>query len=188
MSDSDSEMAKAVKDIPSAQPPTITVIPINFDMDSWDNEHDNEDLRRFHDDGLPVYAVLKDATFTPVFGSDEAKTFFNEKIKQFNTEMRRSYREFITTESKIYVDSATEEIHKIWQETTKEIQSRNKDSSRTIVKLNERIRQLKEEWAKKYRRASNEPVRGSKEKNERCQERSRRRKNKTKKTAGTNTR
>ncbi|CAG2221708.1 unnamed protein product [Mytilus edulis] len=162
MSDSDSEMAKAVKDIPSAQPPTITVIPINFDMDSWDNEHDNEETkRRFQNDGLPVYAVLKDATFTPVFGSDEAKTFFNEKIKQFNTEMRRSYREFITTEAKIYVDSATEEIHKIWQETTKEIQSRNKDSSRTIVKLNERIRQLKEEWAKKYRRASNEPVRGN---------------------------
>ncbi|VDI78731.1 Hypothetical predicted protein [Mytilus galloprovincialis] len=43
MSDSDSEMAKAFKDIPSAQPPTITVIPINFDMDSWDNEDDNED-------------------------------------------------------------------------------------------------------------------------------------------------
>ncbi|CAC5424924.1 unnamed protein product [Mytilus coruscus] len=189
--DSDSEMAKAFKDIPSAQPPSITVIPINFDMDSWDNENDNEgetlidncvekidnllskrhhistlvrDLRRFQNDELPVYAVLKDASFSPIFGSDEAKTFFSGKIKQFNTEMRRSYREFITTESKIYVDSDTEEINKIWQETTKEIRSRNKDSSRTIVKLNERIRQLKEEWAEKYRRASFEPVRGSKEK------------------------
>ncbi|CAC5384550.1 unnamed protein product [Mytilus coruscus] len=157
--DSDSEIAKAFKDIPSAQPPSITVIPINFDMDSWDNENDNEgetlidnsvekidnllskrhhistlvrDLRRFQNDELPVYAVLKDASFSPIFGSDQAKTFFN---------------------------SATEEINKIWQETTKEIRSRNKDSSKTIVKLNERIRQLKEEWTEKYRRASYEPNR-----------------------------
>lgn len=37
-------MAKALKDSPIAYPPSVTVILINFDMDSWDNENDNDRL------------------------------------------------------------------------------------------------------------------------------------------------
>ncbi|CAC5393036.1 unnamed protein product [Mytilus coruscus] len=92
------------------------------------------DIRRFDRDTLPVYANIANATFSPRFGSDEASTFFKLKLQEFNS---------------TYADKLTTEVEQYWHKTSASI-----NNGASIVRLNDRVRSLKEKWADKYRQSA----------------------------------
>ncbi|CAC5420834.1 unnamed protein product [Mytilus coruscus] len=87
------------------------------------------DIRRFDRDTLPVYANIANATFSPRFGSDEASTFFKLKLQEFNSTVKLNFRENCNHSSSI-------------------------NNGASIVRLNDRVRSLKEKWADKYRQSA----------------------------------
>ncbi|CAC5406447.1 DCTN1 [Mytilus coruscus] len=168
-------------DIPCGQiPSNVKIVPINFDFDNLVNESCNSgnitdeinidrcidnmdntlakrhpivtllrDIRRFDRDTLPVYANINNATFSPRFGSDDASTFFKLKLQEFNSTVKLNFREFLTVSVKEYADKLTTEVEQYWHQTSASI---NNGSS--IVRLNDRVRSLKEKWADKYRQSA----------------------------------
>ncbi|CAG2217327.1 unnamed protein product [Mytilus edulis] len=162
-SESDTDIAdtinEGIKDeIPCGQiPSNVKIIPMNFNFDQLVNEScssgtitdwinidkciDNmdsalakrhpiltllRDIRRFDRDTLPVYANINNATFSPRFGSDDASTFFKLKVQEFNTE-----------------------VEKYWLETSAAI-----TNGSSVVRLNDRVRSLKDKWADNYRQSA----------------------------------
>ncbi|CAC5399746.1 unnamed protein product [Mytilus coruscus] len=168
-------------DIPCGQiPSNVKIVPINFDFDNLVNEScssgnltddinidrcidnmDNtlakrhpivtllSDIRRFDRDTLPVYANIANATFSPRFGSDEASTFFKLKLQEFNSTVKLNFREFLTIAVKEYADKLTTEVEQYWHKSSASI-----NNGASIVRLNDRVRSLKEKWADKYRQSA----------------------------------
>ncbi|CAC5371768.1 unnamed protein product [Mytilus coruscus] len=168
-SESDTDIVDAISggikdDIPCGQiPSNVKIVPINFDFDNLVNEScssgnitddinidrciDNMDntLAKRH----PIVTLLTNATFSPRFGSDEASTFFKLKLQEFNSTVKLNFREFLTIAVKEYADKLTTEVEQYWQKTSASI-----NNGASIVRLNDRVRSLKEKWADKYRQSA----------------------------------
>ncbi|CAG2207140.1 unnamed protein product [Mytilus edulis] len=173
---------EGIKDeIPCGQiPSNVKIIPMNFNFDQLVNEScssgtitdginidkciDNmdsalakrhpiltllRDIRRFDRDTLPVYANINNATFSPRFGSDDASTFFKLKVQEFNSNVKSNFREFLTVAVKEYADNLTAEVEKYWLETSAAI-----TNGSSVVRLNDRVRSLKDKWADNYRQSA----------------------------------
>lgn len=173
---------EGIKDeIPCGQiPSNVKIIPMNFNFDQLVNEScssgtitdginidkciDNmdsalakrhpiltllRDIRRFDRDTLPVYANINNATFSPRFGSDDASTFFKLKVQEFNSNVKSNFREFLTEAVKEYADNLTAEVEKYWLETSAAI-----TNGSSVVRLNDRVRSLKDKWADNYRQSA----------------------------------
>ena len=156
---------------------THRIIPISFNIEGLDGElNDNNglinecsgkiekllekrlyvanllrDLRKYEDDNLPIYARISPATFAPKFGSDEAANFFKEKMNNFTRDMRVKLRITATEATRELFNNFTEEMEKVWKEATGKIDLTKEGGHTTLRKLNEKVQNLKEKWANKYR-------------------------------------
>ena len=174
--DSDTEIANEHAKL-SQQLKNITVVPINFDLDpSFEGLTGNEklieeccakvdnllakrhpittlirDLRKYDAEKLPVYANVPKAVFAPKFGSEEALTFFREKLSQFNKNMKGDFLRFLTEASTELFKNFTQELELTWSNATKEFTSGNHEGGLYLRRLNDRVQGLKEKWTDRYR-------------------------------------
>ncbi|VDI73169.1 Hypothetical predicted protein [Mytilus galloprovincialis] len=109
------------------------------------------DLRKYEGDNLPIYARITTATFAPKFGSEEASSFFKEKMTTFTKTMRQTFRTSMIESPKELFDYFTAEMQKLWSEATEKIDMKRPGGHTTLRKFNEKIQRLQEKWAKKYR-------------------------------------
>ncbi|CAC5375420.1 unnamed protein product [Mytilus coruscus] len=105
------------------------------------------DLRKYEGDNLPMYARITTATFAPKFGSDEASSFFKEKMTTFTKTMRQTFRTSMIEATKELFDNFTAEMQKLWSEATEKIDIKRPGGHTTLRKFNERIQRLQEKWA-----------------------------------------
>ena len=153
-----------VMTIPCGGDSKIRIIPIDFDM-GLDEDLECEDdfvisdcvtninhvlkrrhfiatllrdLRRFSNDELPTYARFPKVSFAPQFGSEETEKYFRDEIANYNSKIRREFREEMIKTVKEYYDKLTEESRKIWQNASTIVSGKN------LTKLNEQVEKCKE--------------------------------------------
>ncbi|VDI23804.1 Hypothetical predicted protein [Mytilus galloprovincialis] len=108
------------------------------------------DLNQYNNDELPCYARIQEASFRPRLWSKETEHFFRERIRDFNKRMRTDLRQSMLQAADDYIIKNNSDCEKLWKKACDKIIDRN-----NIPKLNNKVQQMKEKWAKKYRNYAN---------------------------------
>ncbi|CAG2212620.1 unnamed protein product [Mytilus edulis] len=72
-----------------------------------------------------------------------------KNVQEFNSNVKSNLREFLTVAVKEYDDNLTAEVEKYWLETSAAI-----TNGSSVVRLNDRVRSLKDKWADNYRQSA----------------------------------
>ncbi|CAC5377446.1 unnamed protein product [Mytilus coruscus] len=133
-SESDTDIIDAINggitdDIPCGRKHSnVNIIPINFDFENLVNES------------------CSSGNITDEINIDRC---IDNMDNEFNSTVKINFREFLTVSVKEYADKLRTEVGQYWHQTSASI---NNGSS--IVRLNDRVRSLKEKWADKYRQSA----------------------------------
>ncbi|CAC5366853.1 unnamed protein product [Mytilus coruscus] len=102
------------------------------------------------EDDLPSYATI-DVKFSPKYGSERAKTFINNKLKDISSILRKKFREELVKECNSFIAELNTEINEVVNDTKKEIGYTIQQSAIGRAMLKRKTDELKNIWELKYK-------------------------------------